>query len=63
MSFKEFLLSKKINPDTFRQAQRERYEEWSTLFSVIHPTSFEAQKKFLLNRVRREFPIVPEKVI
>ncbi|MFN3783663.1 MAG: hypothetical protein ACK4R6_07075 [Spirosomataceae bacterium] len=57
MSFKEFLISKKINPESFKQAQKSRYDEWNHLYSLVHPASFEAQKKFLLNQTRRQFPL------
>ncbi|MCA0233753.1 hypothetical protein [Runella limosa] len=55
MTFEEYLVTKKIDIKTFSQQEAERFQEWEQLFSQIHPESFTAQKKFLLNDVRRKY--------
>ncbi|HAK78453.1 MAG TPA: hypothetical protein DCR35_15860 [Runella sp.] len=55
MTFEEYLVTKKIDTKTFSQQEAERFQEWEQLFSQIHPESFTAQKKFLLNDVRRKY--------
>ena len=55
MEFLEYLTQKKIDAGAFRQAEPTRYLEWETLFGQVHPESFTAQKKFLLNDLRRRY--------
>lgn len=57
MSFDEFLTSKKIDADRFRLAEPQHYAEWKRIFAQMHPESFTAQKKFLLNDTRRKYLI------
>ncbi len=56
MSFEEYLQSKKINSTLFLAQEPEEWEEMKRLFEQVHPNSFTAQKKFLLNAWRRKFP-------
>jgi hypothetical protein len=60
MEFSDYLLQKKINESTFRQAEPDRYQEWKTLFGQMHPDSFTAHKKFLINEVRRRYLLALE---
>ncbi|AEI49243.1 hypothetical protein [Runella slithyformis] len=55
MSFEEYLITKKIDIKAFRQHEAERFQEWAALYAQVHPESFTAQKKFLLNDVRRKY--------
>ncbi|GAB4038576.1 hypothetical protein [Spirosoma jeollabukense] len=55
MTFEEYLTQKKINVDQFQQAQPDQYAEWQREFMQMHPESFTAQKKFLLNDTRRKY--------
>ena len=55
MTFEEYLVSKKINAGAFRSGEASRFVEWQQLFEQVHPDSFTAQKKFLLNDVRRRY--------
>ena len=55
MSFEEFLKNKKIDENLFKKAEPERWEVWKTLFEQMHPNSFTAQKKFLINDTRRRY--------
>ena len=53
--FHLYLISKKIDPSAFEQGEKPRYQEFERAFTHIHPTSFTAQKLFLLNKLRRKF--------
>ncbi|QRR03540.1 hypothetical protein [Dyadobacter sandarakinus] len=55
MEFSEYLIQKKISPQLFREGDPARYREWSDLFETMHPESFTAQKKFLVNEIRRRY--------
>lgn len=60
MSFEEFLAQKKIDAARFRAAEPARYAEWADLFPRLHPESFVMQKKFLINDIRRRYPLRSE---
>ena len=60
LDFKTFLQKKKIDPKAFAQQQQEEYVRWKKLYDQVHPNSFTAQKLFLINQVRREFPFKEE---
>ena len=55
MSFEEYLIQKKINAERFQQTEPTVYAEWQHEFMQMHPDSFTAQKKFLLNDTRRKY--------
>lgn len=55
ISFKGYLTQKNIDEEKFRAGEPALYQEWEALFSQIHPDSFTAQKKFLINDIRRRF--------
>jgi hypothetical protein len=55
MTFEEYLISKKIDAQKFHQAEAERFDEWKQLFAAMHPESFTAHKKFLINPTRRKY--------
>ncbi|GAB3566618.1 hypothetical protein GCM10027578_15830 [Spirosoma luteolum] len=55
MEFDAYLTTKKIDADQFRQAEPDLYREWAALFAQMHPDSFTAQKKFLINAIRRRY--------
>lgn len=55
MSFEDYLKSKKIKLEDFKAAEPARFAEWQALFAEVHPDSFTAQKKFLLNPIRRKY--------
>ncbi|GAB4395712.1 MAG: hypothetical protein OHK0053_05830 [Microscillaceae bacterium] len=56
-SFEQYLNEKKISAQDFRVAEPEKYTHFKTLFEAVHPNSFTAQKKFLLNQLRRQYPL------
>lgn len=55
MTFSEYLASKKIDEVAFLANEKQLFEEWKTLFEQVHPDSFTAQKKFLINPIRRKY--------
>jgi hypothetical protein len=57
LSFTQYLAGKNIDEERFKFAEPERYAEWANLFSAVHPESFTAMKKFLINPIRRKYPL------
>ncbi|MEM9671607.1 MAG: hypothetical protein ACFB15_15655 [Cyclobacteriaceae bacterium] len=57
-TFEEYLEKKKIDSSAFQQAEEELWLEWQGLFEQIHPDSFTSQKLFLINPIRRKYPLV-----
>ena len=55
--FQEFLATKKIDAATFEKAESEKFTEWERLFNQVNPKSFVAQKLFLINPIRRKYPL------
>ncbi|MFT5640627.1 MAG: hypothetical protein ACI9A7_000724 [Cyclobacteriaceae bacterium] len=60
MTFDEYLKSKKIDPKTFAKKDQRRFSEFERIFNQVHPNSFTQQKIFLINRIRREYPLKEE---
>ncbi|WP_291720847.1 hypothetical protein [Bernardetia sp.] len=58
--FEKFLQTKKISVNLFKNAEKERFEEWQRLFSHVHPKSFVIQKLHLINEIRRKYHIDKE---
>jgi len=58
MSFEEYLEKKKINSADFKQLEPERWQQLKTVFDQMHPESFTAQKLFLINNIRRAYPLI-----
>lgn len=56
-TFESYLQSKKIDAKAFQLGEPTRFAEWEVLYSQVHVASFEAQKKFLINPIRRKFPL------
>lgn len=57
--FEEYLNGKKIDPQQFKAAEPERWQDFEQLFYQVHPNSFTQQKLFLLNPLRRRYPYKP----
>ncbi len=55
MTLEDYLSGKKIDPALFRAAEPARWAEFRVSFEGVHPDSFTAQKKFLLNDLRRRY--------
>jgi len=60
IEFEDFLKKKRISPADFREHEGGRYEEFRQLFEQVHPKSFVQQKLFLINVVRRRYPLMAE---
>ncbi|MBL6446925.1 hypothetical protein JMN32_11435 [Fulvivirga sp. 29W222] len=63
MDFQEYLHSKKIDSDAFKQAHSLQWHEWQSVFDQMHPKSFSSQKLFLINSLRHKFPYDPPKEV
>ncbi|MEJ2005222.1 MAG: hypothetical protein P8X57_09725 [Cyclobacteriaceae bacterium] len=61
MEFDDYLISKKIDPEAFKKNEPDQYQEFAGLFMQMHPQSFTMQKLYLINGIRRSFPLPPEK--
>jgi len=61
--FEEYLTSKKIDPSAFKQGDPQLWESWVQLFSEVHPKSFTQQKLFLINPMRRKYPLSQEAAV
>lgn len=57
MEFEEYLKQKKIDAVAFASQDKARFEEWQEQFKTMHPDSFTSQKKFLINDIRRRYPV------
>ncbi len=57
MNFIDYLRLKKIDPVRFAEAEPALFAAWASLFEQMSPDSFTAQKKFLLNPIRRKYLI------
>ena len=55
MTFAEYCISKKIDPAKFKAGDYRLWTELESIFGLMHPNSFTAQKKFLINGTRRRF--------
>jgi len=60
--FFAYLKAKRIDPNAFKAAQPARFAEWVDLFAQMHPDSFTQQKLFLINGIRRTFPLPESEV-
>lgn len=58
--FETFLSSKKIDPVKFKKGDPDRFTQFEGLFAQVHPESLVAQKLFLINSIRRKFPLKTE---
>ena len=57
MTFEEYLISKKIDRNLFQNLDSDLFHSWENTFSQIHPLSFTEQNKFIINKIRRKYPI------
>ncbi len=63
LTFKDYLLKKKIDAMAFAKAKSQEYVSLNKEFDQIHPDSFTAQKLFIINPMRREFPYKEEEEV
>jgi hypothetical protein len=52
-----YCIHKKIDPKAFKSSEKALWENWEREFISMHPNSFTEQKKFLINKIRRQFPL------
>ena len=57
MTFAEYLLSKKIDAQAFKENEMNLYEQWEREFGQMHPNSFTMQKLNMINPVRRKYQL------
>ncbi len=62
MDFHTWLTGKKIDEVAFKKAEPDQYQQLKTVFDQVHPDSFTAQKLFLINPIRRKYPLKVEEV-
>jgi len=62
VNFDEYLISKKIDSSVFKTAEPARWHEWNTIFVELNPASFTAQKLYLINPIRRKYPLKSEAI-
>lgn len=60
--FDAFLLEKKIDAQAFKNADFAQWEKLKLLYDQVSPSSFTAQKLFLINPIRRRFLLKEEAV-
>jgi len=60
MDFETYLRNKKIDPVVFEKAEPMLWYEFKTVYDLVHPDSFTAQKLFLINGIRRKYPLQQE---
>ncbi len=57
MTFEQYLISKKIDSSLFKRHEQTLWQAWEKEFDQISPVSFTAQKLYLINPIRRRFPL------
>jgi hypothetical protein len=57
MTFEEFLVQKRIDSAAFKLAEEVQWAEWKKIFEELSLASFTAQKLYLINPIRRRFPL------
>lgn len=60
MDFETYLRNKKIDPVIFEKEEPMLWYEFKTVYEQVHPDSFTAQKLFLINGIRRKYPLQQE---
>lgn len=57
MVFEQYLEQKNIDSEKFLWDNPENYQVLKAIYNQMNPESFTAQKKFLINPLRRKYPI------
>ncbi|UAJ13014.1 hypothetical protein [Aquirufa lenticrescens] len=60
MEFSEYLIQKNICSASFSAAEPALFQNWSEAFNLLHPASFTEQNKFIINKIRRKYPLKKE---
>lgn len=62
MNLDDYLISKKIDPVIFREKEPALWKSWEYELEQMHPNSFTAHKLYLINPIRRKYPLKAESV-
>lgn len=57
MTFEAYLINKKIDSDSLKKEEPELWKGLEEIFLQMHPNSFTAQKLYLINPLRRKYPL------
>ena len=60
VNFEDYLISKKIDAAAFLSAEPQIWKVWKSEFEQVHPNSFTTQKLYLINPIRRKYPLKQE---
>jgi hypothetical protein len=60
MEFSEYLIQKNICSASFSATEPALFRNWSDAFILLHPASFTEQNKFIINKIRRKYPLKKE---
>ena len=60
MEFNEYLIQKNICSVSFSASDPMLFQNWSNTFMLLHPASFTEQNKFIINKIRRKYPLKKE---
>lgn len=58
MEWETYLTQKKIDAAAYSKGDPAQYEVFRELFYQMHPNSFTSQKLFLINDIRRSYPLI-----
>lgn len=58
--FATYLRKKRIDAEMFSREEKDMAAAWENLFLQVHPDSFTAQKLFIINGIRRRYPLAEE---
>lgn len=60
LTFEEYLRKKKIDLSAFRQGEQKLFNEFATHYTEMGEKSFDYTKKYLFNKLRRQYQLAPE---
>lgn len=60
MEFSDYLVQKNICSTRFSAGDPSLFQAWSSAYSLLHPASFTEQNKFIINKIRRKYPLKKE---
>ena len=60
MEFSEYLTQKNICSSHFQASEPLVFQSWFESFNQLHPASFTEKNKFIINKIRRKYPLKKE---
>lgn len=57
ITFEDYCTSKNINPEAFSKAEPALFKELKEVFNQVSPVSFNQQKLYLINNIRRKYQL------